>query len=225
VDISRLLTLLFYVHLFCTCIAFSALTLLVGWQEGHLACKNLSGGVLAWLSVWGEVQFCIHPSWCYCHSLSFASVKSRLILNHHRNRAHPGNPRQSPQSRKTYVCVCMLFCTCTSSDVDAFQHWPTQQGNDVRPSDIWWLLEKSRFVAFCIARRIPIVRTWCCIVYYTVAIICTWHQFLPWLISSQLMSVGYLYHCWLFSITLVSCWVQCQSCPALSLSVHSSSKP
>jgi len=28
---------------------FSALTLLVGWQEGHLACKKLSGGVLAWL--------------------------------------------------------------------------------------------------------------------------------------------------------------------------------
>jgi len=32
---------------------FSALTLLVGQQEGHPACKKkLSGGVLAWLSVW-----------------------------------------------------------------------------------------------------------------------------------------------------------------------------
>jgi len=31
--------------------AFSALTLLVGRQEGHPACKKLSGGVLAWLSV------------------------------------------------------------------------------------------------------------------------------------------------------------------------------
>jgi len=30
--------------------AFSALTLLVGRQVGHPACKNLSGGVLAWLS-------------------------------------------------------------------------------------------------------------------------------------------------------------------------------
>jgi len=28
-------------------IAFSALTLLVGRQEGHPACKKLSGGVLA----------------------------------------------------------------------------------------------------------------------------------------------------------------------------------
>jgi len=29
---------------------FSALTLLVGRQEGHPACKKLSGGMLAWLS-------------------------------------------------------------------------------------------------------------------------------------------------------------------------------
>jgi len=35
--------------------AFSALTLLVGRQEGHPACKKQSGGVLAWLSVWNEV--------------------------------------------------------------------------------------------------------------------------------------------------------------------------
>ena len=42
-------------------LAFSALTLLVG-REGHPACKKLSGGVLAWLSVWSEVQTCIWPS-------------------------------------------------------------------------------------------------------------------------------------------------------------------
>jgi len=36
--------------------AFSALTLLVGRQEGHLAGKKLSGGVMASLSVWSEVQ-------------------------------------------------------------------------------------------------------------------------------------------------------------------------
>jgi len=39
--------------------AFSALTLLVGRQEGHPACKKQSGGVLAWLSVCSEVQTCI----------------------------------------------------------------------------------------------------------------------------------------------------------------------
>jgi len=42
--------------------AFSALTLLVGQQEGHPACKKLTGEVLAWLSVWSEVQTCIWPS-------------------------------------------------------------------------------------------------------------------------------------------------------------------
>ena len=31
-------------------------SLLVGWQEGHPACKKLSGEVLAWLSAWSEVQ-------------------------------------------------------------------------------------------------------------------------------------------------------------------------
>ena len=42
--------------------AFSALTLLVGQQQGHPACKKLSGGVLAWLSDWSEVQTSIQPS-------------------------------------------------------------------------------------------------------------------------------------------------------------------
>jgi len=33
-----------------------ALMLLVGQQEGHLAYKKQSGGVLVWLSVWSKVQ-------------------------------------------------------------------------------------------------------------------------------------------------------------------------
>ena len=35
--------------------AFSALTLLVGRQERHPACKKQSGGVLTWLSIWRKV--------------------------------------------------------------------------------------------------------------------------------------------------------------------------
>ena len=42
--------------------AFSALMLLVGQQEGYPACNKLSGGVLAWLSDWSEMQTCIQPS-------------------------------------------------------------------------------------------------------------------------------------------------------------------
>ena len=54
--------------------AVSALTLLVGWQEGHPVCKKTEWWVLTWLSVWGQVQICIWPSWCHCHSLSLAPV-------------------------------------------------------------------------------------------------------------------------------------------------------
>jgi len=64
-------------------VAFSALTLLVGRQEGHPACKNLSGGVLAWLSVW-TLQQCaeLHMAQLMpLHSLSLSSVKSRLVLS------------------------------------------------------------------------------------------------------------------------------------------------
>ena len=52
----------------------------LGGRKGIRPVKKLSGGVLAWLSVWSEVQTCIWPSWYHCRSLSLAPVKSRLIL-------------------------------------------------------------------------------------------------------------------------------------------------
>ena len=52
----------------------------LGGRKGIQPVKNLSGGMLAWLFVWSEVQTCMWPSWCHCHSLSLASVKSRLVL-------------------------------------------------------------------------------------------------------------------------------------------------
>ena len=60
--------------------AFSALTLLVGRQEGHPACKKQwwGAGVVICLK---QVQTCIWPSWFHCHSLSLASVKSMLLLS------------------------------------------------------------------------------------------------------------------------------------------------
>ena len=63
--------------------AFSASTLLVGWQEEHPACEKLSDKMLAWLFVWSEVQTCIWSCWCHCHchSLPLPSVKSWLVLS------------------------------------------------------------------------------------------------------------------------------------------------
>jgi len=51
----------------------------LGDRKGIRPVKNLRGGVLAWLSVWSEMQTCIWPSWCHCHSLSLASVYGTVI--------------------------------------------------------------------------------------------------------------------------------------------------
>ena len=64
---GRLVSTLVLLHLMLlllpsVLLAFSALTLLVGRQEGHPACKKLSGGVLVWLFVWSKVHTCMWPS-------------------------------------------------------------------------------------------------------------------------------------------------------------------
>jgi len=95
-------------ELICICLlpqcAYRTLTLLVWRQEEHPACKKLSGGVLTWLSVRSEMQTCIWPSWCHCHSLSVASIKSRLVL--------PFWYRLTwvvlEKGYKTGVCMCLL---------------------------------------------------------------------------------------------------------------------
>ena len=46
----------------------------LGGRKGIRPVKKLSGGVLAWLSVWGEVQICIWPSLSHCYWLSLAAV-------------------------------------------------------------------------------------------------------------------------------------------------------
>jgi len=109
----------------CICVvAFSALMLLVWQQEGHPACKKPSGGLLALLSVWSEVQTCIWPCWCHCHSLSLAAVKSRSVLPFWYRQAHPGSPRKRAVKRACMcVCVCIVsvgsaVCVCISDHVE-----------------------------------------------------------------------------------------------------------
>jgi len=107
-----------YLSILCLCLfAFSALTLLVGRQEGHPACKKLSGGVLAWLSVRCEVQTCIWPSGFHCHSLSLAPVKSRLVLSFWYRLTWVVSDR-GPLNGCVCVCVracvraCVRVCLC-----------------------------------------------------------------------------------------------------------------
>ena len=70
--------------------AFSALTLLVGWQEGHPACKKLSG-VVIWLEQGADLHMTQPmplPLIVSCFSnLTF------LVL------AHPGSPGQRTVKR------------------------------------------------------------------------------------------------------------------------------
>jgi len=54
--------------------------LLVGQQEGHPACKKLSGGVLAWLCLGRGADLRMVQLIPLPLLMSLASVKSRLIL-------------------------------------------------------------------------------------------------------------------------------------------------
>jgi len=61
--------------------AFIVLTLFVGRQEEQPACKKLSGEVLAWLSVWSEMQMiCILSSCCHCHPIISCFIKIQIGL-------------------------------------------------------------------------------------------------------------------------------------------------
>jgi len=54
--------------------------LMAGRQEGHLACKKLSGEVLAGLSVWRKVQIIAYsPADATATPSSLASLKSRMV--------------------------------------------------------------------------------------------------------------------------------------------------
>ena len=68
--------------------------------------------MLAWLSAWSEEQTCIWPSWCHCHSLSLASVKSRLVL-HFWYRFTRLVPEKGPLNE----------CVCISQDTDLCRSW------------------------------------------------------------------------------------------------------
>ena len=118
---------------------FSALTLLVGRQEGHPAFKKLSGGVLVWLSVCSEVQTCTRPSWCHCHSLSLASVKSRLVL-----------PFWYRLTRVDLDKGPLNGCVCVSHLIFVF-HWTTAKHSNAAASH----LLKSFYILATLTKYLP----------------------------------------------------------------------
>jgi len=71
---------------------------LVGRQEGHPACKKLSGGMLAWLSVCGRGADLHMAQWMPLPLTISCSSKSRLVFGFtFLVAAHPGSPGQNPE--------------------------------------------------------------------------------------------------------------------------------
>jgi len=67
---------------------------------------HLGGGMLVWLSVWSKVQTCIWPTWCHCHSLSLAPIKSRLVLPFW-YRLTRVVPEKGPLNGCSSCCICI----------------------------------------------------------------------------------------------------------------------
>jgi len=81
-------------------IAFNALTLLVGRQEGHPVCKKLS---------WHRAQLMPLPLTVSC----FSKIQIGFIFL---VPAHPGIPGQRAVKRaRARVCVCVCFVPCSTS--------------------------------------------------------------------------------------------------------------
>jgi len=79
------------------------LTLLVGQQEGHPACKKLSGEVLAWLSVWSDAD--LHMAQRMPLPLTVSCFSKIQIGFTFPVLAHLGSPGKRAV-KQVCVCVC-----------------------------------------------------------------------------------------------------------------------
>ena len=120
----------------------------LGGRKGIWPVKNLSGAVLAWLSVWSAVQTCIRPSWCQCHSQSLPSVKSRLVLPFWYRLT-----RVVPDKGPLNGWVCVIFV------------WHCSDGDILTPYQI------SCCISMCIP-AIPTSTAWKNHIYWLYSVIC-----------------------------------------------------
>ena len=87
-----------------SCWAFSAVTLLVWRQEGHPACKKLSSGVLAWLSVCEERGADLHMAQLMPLPLTASCFSKIQIGFTFLVPAHPGGPGKMAVKRACISC-------------------------------------------------------------------------------------------------------------------------
>ena len=79
----------------------------LGGTKGIRPVKNWVVGVGMVICLERCADFCIWPSWCHCHSLSLASVKSRLVLPFWYQLTWVITEKGP---LKGCVCVCVIDC-------------------------------------------------------------------------------------------------------------------
>jgi len=93
--------------------AISAFTLLVGWQEGHPACKKLTGGVLVVICL--EQGADLHMAQLLpLPALTFSHFSKIQIGFTFLVPAHPGSPR-----KRSVKLVC-VFHWCRENEKQIF---------------------------------------------------------------------------------------------------------
>jgi len=84
----------------------------VRWMAGRASgCKKLSGGVLAWLSVWREMQIGIWSSLYDCNSLSLGPENPYWFWFYLCGTGSLGSPEQNVDSCKTVLVVVLIKVT------------------------------------------------------------------------------------------------------------------
>ena len=131
--------------------AFSALTLLVGRQEGHPDCKKLSGGMLAWV-IWLERRADLHMAQRMPLPLTVSCFSKIQIGFSFLVPAHLGSPRQRAVKR-VCVCVCSIavrdkhHCYWYSHAIQYHTVLPTtwqRWHSRCYPSRSWHLIKRPR---------------------------------------------------------------------------------
>jgi len=81
--------------------------------------------MLAWLSVWGQLQICIWPNWCHCHSLSVAPVNPDWFYLRGftlQVPAHLGSPYLALESDDTILSLFTANKTLAKKDTSSQQN-------------------------------------------------------------------------------------------------------
>jgi len=143
---------------------------------------------LAWLSVWSEVQTCMWSSWCHCHSLSLASVKSRLVLPFWYQLT-----RVVPDKEPLNGCVCVCVCVCVRACVRACVHACLRACARTHVYFVYFMIRSSRH-----QEEHQACENWCCSMHVETGCF-SGMKFLHWL-------------CWLETAMLLTrCWCRCLS--------------